>query len=221
MPVRPDVDLSQVAWIRYRNWKGETANRHIFPTGVRFAATEWHPEPQWLLDAWDMDKDAYRSFAMRDIIEWLGPDRPAETQSPPLMSKREYIGCIFTDVAAVIVGDPCKLIPDEGESPKLPYLQFAEALYPLSRDSRDWLDGWQPGQPIPDRPPAPPSPQYVEFGPHDAIAIKTVDNCDGWLKVYIERDKQGQPMRLIVDLSAGPEPGQPASEPSPATLAPR
>ncbi len=60
----------QTVSIVYTNWKGETAVRRITPHAIRYAATVWHPEPQWLLDAWDWDKNAPRSFAMKDIQNW-------------------------------------------------------------------------------------------------------------------------------------------------------
>lgn len=66
MENRPD----HVVMIRYTNYRGETADRRIVPQAIRFASTEWHPEPQWLLDAIDLDKGAARSFAMRDIQSW-------------------------------------------------------------------------------------------------------------------------------------------------------
>lgn len=62
--------MSERIVIRYRNHRGEVANRTIHPIELRFAATEWHPEPQWLIDAYDVGKGLGRSFAMRDILEW-------------------------------------------------------------------------------------------------------------------------------------------------------
>ena len=63
----------------YRNWRGEISRRTIQPWGVRFDATDWHPEPQWLLEAWDFDKQAVRDFALAD--------------------------CQFADLNAVVAGD--------------------------------------------------------------------------------------------------------------------
>ena len=63
---------NSVVLIRYTNYRGETALRRIVPRAIRFASTEWHPGEQWLLDAYDLDKGADRSFAMKDILEWLG-----------------------------------------------------------------------------------------------------------------------------------------------------
>ncbi len=53
--------------IVYTNYRGETAERKIRPIKIWFGKTEWHPEPQWLLDAFDYDKNAERSFALKDI----------------------------------------------------------------------------------------------------------------------------------------------------------
>jgi predicted DNA-binding transcriptional regulator YafY len=57
--------------IVYTNYRGETAIREIIPQRVWFGATEWHPEEQWLLDALDLEKNAVRAFAMRDIRVWF------------------------------------------------------------------------------------------------------------------------------------------------------
>lgn len=53
--------------LTYTNWRGETSVRSIIPRGVWFGSTEWHPEPQWLLRAWDTEKDAERDFALKDF----------------------------------------------------------------------------------------------------------------------------------------------------------
>jgi len=63
----PQWDVS----IDYTNWKGERSYYHIRPTGqVVFRVTEYHPEPQWLLEALDVNKGEIRLFAMRDIHKW-------------------------------------------------------------------------------------------------------------------------------------------------------
>jgi hypothetical protein len=60
--------------ILYTNYKGVTAWRSIVPGALRFAATEYHPQEQWLMDAQDVEKNALRSFAMKDIKEWKFPE---------------------------------------------------------------------------------------------------------------------------------------------------
>ena len=67
-----EFDSQQVVTIRYTNYRGKTADRRIVPRQIRFASTDWHPETQWLLDAYDLDREDERSFAMRDIAEWRG-----------------------------------------------------------------------------------------------------------------------------------------------------
>ena len=57
----------------YKNWRGEISNRKLQPIRVEFGATEWHPEPQWLLVARDIEKNAERSFALKDF----NPPQPA------------------------------------------------------------------------------------------------------------------------------------------------
>ena len=62
--------------IDYTNYRGERAERRISPIMIYFRATEHHPEPQWLLDAHDLDKDAGRTFAMKDIHAWKPEEAP-------------------------------------------------------------------------------------------------------------------------------------------------
>lgn len=57
--------------ILYTNYRGETSLRQIVPERVHFGSTNWHPEKQWLLDALNVEKNATRSFAMKDIRAWL------------------------------------------------------------------------------------------------------------------------------------------------------
>ncbi len=57
--------------IKYRNWKGEIGVRTIFPDETWFGFTEFHPTPQFLMKAWDVDKQAFRDFALMDIIEFI------------------------------------------------------------------------------------------------------------------------------------------------------
>ncbi len=56
--------------IKYINHREVTVFRTILPRTVWFGTTEWHPKPQWFLDAHDLDKDALRTFAMQDFLEW-------------------------------------------------------------------------------------------------------------------------------------------------------
>ena len=64
------IDLTAAIEILYTNYRGETARRRIVPGSLRYGSTEYHPEPQWLLEAFDLEKKAERTFAMHDIAEW-------------------------------------------------------------------------------------------------------------------------------------------------------
>ena len=56
--------------INYTNYRGETADRIIIPERIWQGSTEWHKEEQWLLDAFDIEKNAMRNFAIKDIQSW-------------------------------------------------------------------------------------------------------------------------------------------------------
>lgn len=53
--------------IIYTNYRGYTSKRIITPIKPWFGSTEWHPEPQWLLTAFDHEKQANRDFALKDF----------------------------------------------------------------------------------------------------------------------------------------------------------
>lgn len=53
----------------YTNHRGETATRHTECNGAGplWGATDWHPEPQWLLPMFCLDRKAWRVFALKDM----------------------------------------------------------------------------------------------------------------------------------------------------------
>lgn len=61
---------NKIAVVRYTNWKGQTQTRRIEPIKIFFGTTEYHPDPQWLLKCFDVDKNAERTFSMKDIHSW-------------------------------------------------------------------------------------------------------------------------------------------------------
>lgn len=56
--------------IDYTNHRGDRDIRRIVPQRLWFGEAEWHPGKQWILDAWDMDRGAIRSFAMTGVHSW-------------------------------------------------------------------------------------------------------------------------------------------------------
>lgn len=53
----------------YKNYRGEYGYRSVQDPKWRFGNTEFHKEPQWLIEAYDLDKQDMRTFAAKDIVE--------------------------------------------------------------------------------------------------------------------------------------------------------
>jgi predicted DNA-binding transcriptional regulator YafY len=51
----------------YTNYKGETSKRRAQIVSLFFGSNEWHKEEQWLLEGFDMEKQQFRFFAMKDM----------------------------------------------------------------------------------------------------------------------------------------------------------
>lgn len=62
--------------IDYVNWQRVRSKRLIRPVRLYFGSTEYHHESQWLLEAFDQDKQAGRTFAMKDILKWGETNMP-------------------------------------------------------------------------------------------------------------------------------------------------
>lgn len=65
-PFNPEQEVE----IAYINWKGDFEVRRIVPHHLFWGSNEWHKEEQWLLEAYDVDKKAMRTFAMSGIGVW-------------------------------------------------------------------------------------------------------------------------------------------------------
>ncbi len=69
--ITPEL-LQKSIQVCYTNYRGETAVRTIVPLEVYFGKTEYHPQEQWLLRVWDVEKAAERIYAFKEIKEILG-----------------------------------------------------------------------------------------------------------------------------------------------------
>lgn len=58
--------MSDVVSFVYTNHRGERAVRRARPRMLVFMSTEHHPEVQWIMSAWCIDRDALRYFALKD-----------------------------------------------------------------------------------------------------------------------------------------------------------
>ena len=59
-------DAQMPITMTYRNYRGEVADRTVLPKRVWWGSTDWHPEPGWLMTAYDTEKGADRDFALAD-----------------------------------------------------------------------------------------------------------------------------------------------------------
>lgn len=64
------MNCEKTVKIVYTNYKGVTATRHIVPVEILFGHNEWHTQDQWLMRALDIEKNAERTFALKDISSW-------------------------------------------------------------------------------------------------------------------------------------------------------
>lgn len=65
------VDPAEHVWIDYTNWRGERSTRAVLPLRFFYGTSEFHrPNPEWLMDAFDIDKQALRTFSMCNIHSW-------------------------------------------------------------------------------------------------------------------------------------------------------
>lgn len=73
-------EVRRAVRVVYTNWRGETQERVIVPepNTFRFCSTEHHPIRQWVFDAWDVGKQAVRTFAMSGISSWKFEFPPRE-----------------------------------------------------------------------------------------------------------------------------------------------
>jgi predicted DNA-binding transcriptional regulator YafY len=69
-PAGCPTDPGEIVRIDYINYRGERAIRRVIPDRCYLGEVTWHPGMQWILDAWDIDKGAIRSFAIADIQLW-------------------------------------------------------------------------------------------------------------------------------------------------------
>lgn len=64
------LDGPEVVEALYLNHAGVNAWRKFVPGRLWFGTTEWHPEPQHLLQVWDLERGALRDYAIENIQQW-------------------------------------------------------------------------------------------------------------------------------------------------------
>ena len=63
--------MNKTLKFKYVNWEGKTGIRNVQPIKVWFGETEFHKGKQWFLKAVDVDKNAERDYALKDVIKFL------------------------------------------------------------------------------------------------------------------------------------------------------
>lgn len=64
-------DLSKPLKFYYKNWRGEYGYSTVMDPVMWYGSTEFHKKPQWMIKAYDVEKDAVRDFAVNDIVEFI------------------------------------------------------------------------------------------------------------------------------------------------------
>ncbi len=52
---------------RYVNHRGQDELRDVVFRGLDYGSNEWYPDKQWFMRCYDVERDAYRSFALARI----------------------------------------------------------------------------------------------------------------------------------------------------------
>lgn len=76
--------MNDLVTFLYCNHRQEVAWRHVRPIRIWFGATAWHPEPQWLLEAFDLTKQATRDFALAGVLSKWERYEPTHPPTGPL-----------------------------------------------------------------------------------------------------------------------------------------
>jgi len=141
-PAEPAGDAQPIT-MTYRNWCGETGERTILPRKLWFGSTEWHPEPGWLLTAWDCDKEAERVFSLADCQFAALAAAPDPGIDRAEFVRRVRAGEAFTDTnpEARWIADCEAGVYDEDMSSPQPDADEREAMVTALEEAyQQWLD---------------------------------------------------------------------------------
>ena len=63
-------DRARQVVIDYTNHESVRRERTIIPHQISFNRTPYHPDPQWIMEATDVERNVVRRFAMKDVHSW-------------------------------------------------------------------------------------------------------------------------------------------------------
>lgn len=61
-------DYEKIMRFGYTNYKGEYSVRDVVPKRMFFGESAWNAKPQYVMEAFDLDRQAMRSFALADMV---------------------------------------------------------------------------------------------------------------------------------------------------------
>lgn len=124
-PENRDAVPGESVAIYYHNHQGVCGIRNIIPRNVTYGSSKWHQKPQWLLESFDVDKGAERTFALADVLAW-GAERVAGYEADEhwkakyeaaIAEVERLKGCLEPGTAEAIVSELFHLAERHGCSP--------------------------------------------------------------------------------------------------------
>lgn len=82
-------DLLKVVRIDYTNYRGERKEYLILPSVMWYGVTAYHTQPQWILTAKDVTRDATRDFAVKDIHSWTPAHRCCDASASARLEQHD------------------------------------------------------------------------------------------------------------------------------------
>lgn len=121
--------------------------------------------------------------------------------------RKDKIGSIWVDSGTILIADPCHVIPGKGEPPKIDYDRLGELFYAQGRRYTEPAVVIAGEEIIP-------AGERVERALHVTIpsegdgvgGIVVGVGCDGWFPVFLEKDQDGEPLRIIIELGGQVKP---------------
>lgn len=121
------VEPDGTVHFRYLNYRGEIQGRRVrFHRGggsLHWGSTGHYPEEQWLLEAWDLDRGAWRTFALVNILGTEPEGTIMATDATPRSDSAPTFDQVDAHVRAI---DPATFAPAAAGTRALP--NPAEAL---------------------------------------------------------------------------------------------
>jgi hypothetical protein len=98
----------------YVNYRGEFANRRVDPKGLVYGKSPYHDSVGWLLEGRDLDKQADRTFMLKDVVTPFSDG--AHTSRHPKVRSLSTLASLGDKLQR---GDILRVIDDNGTMEKI------------------------------------------------------------------------------------------------------